>query len=98
MSDKALTKTTVLDGYYATGDFECFCFDKHDGPTEHDEAAAPLWKAWSDANERGAGEEELNAIPIPDDCREYPDNLLPDGTEHRKGKWTITVVFEPEEE
>lgn len=27
-----LKKVTVLDGHYASGDHECFCFDKLDGP------------------------------------------------------------------
>jgi hypothetical protein len=35
MPKKATKKVTVLEGYFATGDYEAFCFDKHKGPEEH---------------------------------------------------------------
>jgi hypothetical protein len=70
-SEKAV-KHTVLDGYYATGDHECFVFDKHADPFEHGDAGT------SD-----------------NDCRVYPHALMPEGTEDRRGRWTVTVAFEP---
>jgi len=75
----ALKKTTVLEGYYATGDNECFCFDKHKNPEVHREAEknAEDPKTW-------------------DACRVYPDNLIPEGADEKKGKWTITIEFEAE--
>jgi len=30
-------------------------------------------------------------------CRTYPEDLLPDGILSRRGRWTITVEFEPYE-
>ena len=72
----SLKKVTELDGYYATGDWEAFVFDRHPGPIEHraDPSTKDTW----------------------DECRVYPNELLPEGTEGRKGRWTITIEFEPE--
>ena len=84
-----LTKTTVLEGHYVSGDCECFCFDTHH--PEHDHGAA--LRAWLD--EHGyAG--DTPAELVNDACRVYPNALLPEGVERRKGRWTITVTFEPE--
>lgn len=83
-----LTKTTVLEGHYASGDCECFCFDTHH--PEHDHYAA--LRTWLQTHE------DVTDIPaelVYDTCL-YPNALLPDGVERRKGRWTITVAFEPE--
>lgn len=42
MSRNKITKSTYLEGYYATGDYQCFCFDTHKGPSEHRAAQANL--------------------------------------------------------
>lgn len=68
-----ITKSTTLEGYYATGDYECFCFDTHKGPEEHRKVT------------KGSHTE----------CRVYPDELVPEGTRGKLGRWTITVEFEP---
>lgn len=34
-SSGAGAKTTILEGYYATGDYEAFCFDQCRGPSDH---------------------------------------------------------------
>lgn len=70
-----VTKSTTLEGYYATGDDEAFCFDIHAGPREHRSAT--------------------RSVPDRDDCRSYPNDLIPDGTYGKRGRWTITVEFEP---
>lgn len=84
------TRTTVLEGYYATGDWESFCFDKHDGPESHSEwrKTSGEWRKTSELDE-----------DLENSCRVYPDDLLPntEGT-LRKGRWTITITFVPEEE
>lgn len=85
-----LRKETVLEGHYATGDQEAFCFDTHAGPTAHENAVRPsepeghgAWLAWQKQAES---------------CRVYPLDLLPEGTYQKKGRWKITVEFEPEED
>lgn len=45
-------KITKLEGYYATGDYECFCFDKHSGPESHDNHADQSWLAIEDLADR----------------------------------------------
>ena len=79
MSGKII-KSTTLEGYYATGDSVAFCFDRHNGPIEHDKTLPK--HPWP---------EDFNS----DDCRVYPGELLPEGTRSRRGRWTITVEFEP---
>lgn len=76
-----VTKSTTLEGYYATGDCECFCFDTHEGPEAH----------------RAAQEKMDPAVRYDPDrsCRTYPSDLLPEGTDGKVGRWTITVEFEP---
>jgi hypothetical protein len=71
------SRTTVLDGYYATGDLECFCFDKHEAP-------------WAD--EHGEPGEFYDY----DQCRVYPDDLIPEGIGRVRGRWTVTVTFVPD--
>lgn len=39
-----IEKTTILDGYYATGDYECFCFDTHPTPQIHNKETEHLWE------------------------------------------------------
>lgn len=76
-----VTKSTTLEGYFATGDYECFCFDVHNGPEEHRKAHAGKYEQGEPC----------------DDCRTYPGDLIPEGTQGKKGRWTITVEFEPYE-
>ena len=85
----AVTKTTTLEGYFATGDNECFCFDKCCSPLEHYDSikADPRYAKWL------ANEAEFD----PDHCRVYPSELLPEGTGWRRGTWTITVTFTEDE-
>ncbi len=92
MSRDALTKTTVLDGHYASGDCECFCFDTHD--PEHDHGAA--LREWMKANPEPTNADVPEEL-VDDSCRTYPNALLPEGSDKRKGRWTITITFEPEE-
>lgn len=73
-------RVTVLDGYYASGDYECFCFDRLDGPDEYHER----WPDFEQVAERCAAH---------DANRVYPNGLLPKGA--RYGRWTITVEYEP---
>jgi hypothetical protein len=77
-----ITKSTTLEGYYASGDYECFCFDRHDGPEEHRKAYGAKWN-------RGVADDE---------CRVYPGDFLPENTDGKRGRWTITVEFEPYED
>lgn len=87
-------RTTVLEGYYRSGDHECFCFDTHDGPEAHREARfseAGLTPYDAD-NDFDA---EMKVYATFDDCRVYPDDFLPEG---HYGRWTITVAFEPMDE
>lgn len=84
MSDP-VTKTTVLDGYYASGDYECFCFDKWDGPEAYSQAFP-----YSPDRDLEQTDKEIAAQ---DANRVYPDDLVPDGAHY--GRWTITVEFEP---
>lgn len=85
-------KTTVLDGYFATGDWEAFCFDKHKGPDEHFAARHEFdhLKSALDVDE------PLDDPTIRNSCRVYPDELLPEAP-HAKGRWTITIKFEPDD-
>jgi hypothetical protein len=92
-ASKALSKTTVLDGHYASGDCECFCFDRCSGPEEHD---APYRAYWARVRDGNVGENEEPPV-VDESCRVYPRVLLPEGSDDRKGRWTITVTFEPEE-
>jgi hypothetical protein len=87
---KSSTRTTTLEGFYATGDIECFCFDKCPGPHAHRELleADPRYKAWHDG--------KLDDFD-PDRCRVYPSDLLPEDTRQRRGTWTITITFTPDE-
>jgi len=87
---ETLTKTTTLDGHYASGDCECFCFDTHH--PDHDHGAA--LRAWVEDHCDGPGVDVPEEV-VRDDCRVYPDALLPEGVKGRKGRWTITVTFEP---
>lgn len=73
-------KTTILDGYYATGDHECFVFDRQDDPESYYEIY---------------GDDIDARIKAQKENRVYPDSLLPAWSEGKKGKWTITVEFEP---
>lgn len=85
------TKTTVLEGYYATGDQECFCFDECEGPWTHRQKieADPRYAAWAD------GEDDAFDI---DHCRVYPTDLIPEGSHGMQGTWEITVTFTPTED
>ena len=76
-----LKKSTVLDGYCASGDCECFCFDKRT----------------SEEVQKDAGLEVEQRVARDDECRVYPNDILPD-TGHRRGRWVITVEFIPEGE
>lgn len=75
-------KETVLKGVFATGDHECFCFDTHRSPREHDLATGK----WDDKEE----EEEYGF----DKCRTYPGQLLPPESKGKKGTFKIVVEFE----
>jgi hypothetical protein len=81
-----VVKTTVLDGYYASGDHECFCFDRWDGPDAY-------YAAFPDSMDE-------RRWRMMDENRVYPDHLLPDELRfnHPFGRWTITVEFEPLQE
>jgi hypothetical protein len=86
----SITKTTTLDDYYATGDNECFCFDKCNGPYAH----------WQNLKENPRHERWVNGDEPefdPDHCRVYPNDLLPEGVKGRHGTWSITVTFTPTE-
>lgn len=72
-----IVKSTTLEGFYATGDHECFCFDRHNGPFECRNVRL------------ASGQED------PDACRVYPNDLLPEDIRGKRGRWTITVEFEP---
>lgn len=87
-----LTKTTFLDGHYATGDWEAFVFDRHPGPVEHS-AAYHAWRAAHSKPSEDPPDEVMD-----ESCRTYPNDLIPEGADHRKGRWKITVEFEPLEE
>lgn len=98
-SDMKYSKTTILENYYATGDYECFCFDKHNSPEEHDKAVyTPEY--WLHRLSECEIEDCSHCQVDSDECRVYPNALLPELPEVRnlKGKWTIIVEFEPEEE
>lgn len=89
LPEGTVSKTTVLDGYYATGDYEAFCFDTHEGPREHNTATEKAREAWYEDSENR---------PDPDACRVYPDNLLPEVDRDAGrpfGKWSISVTFTP---
>ncbi len=73
-----VTKSTTLEGVFASGDHECFCFDEHDGPEAHYKAVEAAG-GFDNHNER---------------CRTYPGELIPEGTRGKRGRWTITVEFE----
>ncbi len=90
---RARSKTTVLDGHYASGDFECFCFDRHESPEAHE---APYRAYWAKVQD-GALHDDEDPPLIDESCRVYPYSLLPEGVERRKGRWTITITFEPED-
>jgi len=85
----SLRKETILEGYFATGDYEAFCFDKHDGPATHENAVRP-----SEPDEHGAW---LAWAKWSESCRVYPRTFLPEGTYGKKGRWRITVEFDPED-
>ena len=90
-SSRTLTKMTVLDGYYASGAHDDgFVFDIHH--PEHDHGAA--LREWWSSHEMDA---DIPAELLDNTCRVYPNTLLPDGVECRKGRWTVTVTFEPED-
>jgi len=81
---KSITKSTTLEGFYATDDFETFCFDRHEGPVQHH-------KVIDAAEHSGRSVQNLN------ECRVYPESLLPPETRGKQGRWTITIEFEPYE-
>jgi hypothetical protein len=59
---ETVKKVTVLDGYCASGDCECFCFDK---------------RSWEEqAQERSLPTEQR--VERHDECRVYPNDILPD--------------------
>lgn len=74
-----LIKTTTFTGH-ASGDGECFCFDKRT-PEQR-------------AKDRQLPGHELAAIEIEQAPQIYPDDLLPEGVGERMGRWTITITFE----
>lgn len=86
-----LSKTTVLNGTYASGDCECFCFDTHDPEFDHGAAL----REWMKANPNPSNDDVPEHL-VDDSCRTYPNALLPEGSDKRKGRWTITITFEPE--
>lgn len=105
-------KVTELEGYYATGDYEAFCFDKHDGPREHGDALDndprkieedEMCDKWTN-NEISEKEydEWLEKSDFDRDyCRVYPNALLPDACDRMrgvKGNWRIEITFEPDPE
>jgi hypothetical protein len=111
MAEK-LEKITVLEGYYATGDHECFVFDKHAGPCSHYEDVYGDYDARRAKLMENAPMDDMEALqkyrdevdeklgPYPDDtCRVYPNELLPDDPEirTRKGRWVIKVEFFPDD-
>jgi len=98
----SLRKETILEGYFATGDYEAFCFDKHDGPAAHEEAIRPSEPkldnlAENSPEERSAFEAWQAWDKWAGSCRVYPHALLPAGTHMKKGRWKITVEFDPED-
>ena len=98
MTDTAkpiLTKTTVLDAHYASGDYECFCFDRHYGPEEHEDAILPQRVAFAKWCDENPDSEEVGP-DIDESCRVYPNELIPDNSRGKRGRWTITITFEPE--
>lgn len=89
----SITKTTTLEDFYATGDNECFCFDKCDGPFAHYEnlRSRPDYEEWIECSSDRDPEFD------PDECRVYPNDLIPEETSGKRGTWTITVTFTPTE-
>lgn len=77
-----LTKVTEFVGR-ACGDGECFCFDKLTEAERDslDETIAAL-EEWPDGFD-------------PNKERVYPSDFLPDVDRDRRGRWRITVEFEP---
>ena len=102
--DVIMKKVTELEGYYATNDFESFCFDKHRGPYEHHRALESTEEFLRWFNLTLEEEEKLLAegkeLPTydPDQCRVYTSDLLPKRHRHQKGNWKITVEFTPVED
>jgi len=85
-----VSKTTVLHDCYATGDYEAFCFDTHEGPREHCKATAKAREAYYEDRKQ----------PNPEKCRVYPEALLPEVDRNKGrpfGKWEIKVTFTPKE-
>ena len=84
-----LKKTTVLDGHYASGDHECFVFDRHRGPEEHN----ALYREWL-RTMRDPTDDPPDHV-LDESCRVYPGALIPEGADGQLGRWKITVEFEP---
>ena len=94
---KSYMKTTKLDGYYASGDYESFCWDKCNSPAEHH-------TKWSDINrkKRKVGIDKWLCMEDASRCRAYIDDMIPESAlkmynkdEGVKGNWEITVKFTP---
>lgn len=92
IAEMSSKKTTVLEGYYNSGDYECFCFDKLESPgLQYEDPMFQRWLHW-DEEVDGPMPVEMEAYD-PDHNRVYPEDLMPCQGK-RYGKWTITVEFE----
>lgn len=87
MSNAPIKKVTEFDAA-ASGDCECFCFDRR--TNEQRQADEGLWEV--DGGRRAL-------VQLQHEARIYPDHLLPeearDGHEGVYGHYRITVEFWP---
>jgi len=103
-------RVTELDGYYATGDHESFCFGRIRNPGEHMDymrehhprpEMPEEWHADPGAVPKDEFAAHMAAVEahqqIEDKMRVYPNRLLPSEVDDRKGRWRITVEFWPQE-
>lgn len=87
-ASRVIRKVTVLDGYYASADWDSFCFDRCPHPAIHS-ARYPNMPAKLDAKApRRFGPEKCPRI--------YAEDLLPrTQSDASFGRWRVTVEFEP---
>jgi hypothetical protein len=81
MAEQTTIKRVTEFRGQASGDSECFCFDRRTPEEQEADLQKPLPEQV---------EAERNA-------RIYPSALLPDGSDRRRmGKWRVTVEFTPD--
>jgi len=113
MPHKTVRKVTDLHGYYATGDYECFCFGKygpeeyhrhqeqHPAPRAPEVASKVLSPDWEPSPEEAAAFQEYDTAFEAWGREQETLRVYPGNLlpEHgnRKGRWRITVEFWPED-